>query len=207
MRDASISSWAPRSAWAGVASVGRIGKTGAPGVVATLRDGYGLATLIATAGGEAALAKAVKVETGLELPQRPIVHAAGARAAIWAGPGQWLLRADTRTGFSDLLAALAPFGAVSEQSQARAGFRVSGPHARDALAKGCMIDLHPKAFPVGSTALTSIAHMGVHIWRTDDDADGASFELLVARSMVGSFWSWFAASAAEFGCDVVGPKA
>lgn len=207
MRDTSVSSWTARFAWAGIASAGRVGKSGAAGVVATLRDNYGLATLIATAGGEAALAKAVKAETGLDLPARPVVHAAGARAAIWAGPGQWLLRAETQTGFSALLAALAPFGAVSDQSQARAGFGVSGPHARDALAKGCMIDLHPKAFPVGATALTSIAHMAVQIWRGEDDAQGATFELLVARSMAGSFWSWFSSSAAEFGCEVVGPKA
>lgn len=203
MRDTSVSSWTARSSWAGIASAGRIGKSGAPGVVTTLRDGFALATLIAPAGGEEALARAVKAETGLDLPQRPVAVAAGARAAVWAGHGQWLLRADTRTGFAELLAALAPFGAVSDQSQARAAFRVAGRHARDVLAKGCMIDLHPKAFPVGATALTSIAHMAVQLWRAEDDADGATFEVLVARSMAGSFWSWFASSAAEYGCEVV----
>jgi sarcosine oxidase gamma subunit len=50
--------------------------------------------------------------------------------------------------------------------------------------------------------LTSIAHIGVHLWRLDDGPDGSVFEIMVARSMVGSFWSWFAASAAEFGCRV-----
>ena len=65
-----------------------------------------------------------------------------------------------------------------------------------------MVDLHPSVFPVGATSLTSFAQIGVQLWRTEDGPDGAVFEILVARSMAGSFWSWFAASAAEFGCRV-----
>jgi heterotetrameric sarcosine oxidase gamma subunit len=67
-----------------------------------------------------------------------------------------------------------------------------------------MIDLHPAAFPPGAAAMTSIAHIGVHLWRLDAHANDrdAVFDILIARSMAASFWSWATASAAEYGCGV-----
>ncbi|WP_458151488.1 sarcosine oxidase subunit gamma [Bradyrhizobium sp. UFLA05-109] len=120
----------------------------------------------------------------------------------WSGPDHWLLLARHRAGFSDLLASLSDKAAVSDQSHARAALRVSGTRVREVLAKGAMIDLHSSVFSVDATALTSFAHIGVQLWRTEDGPDGAVFEILVARSMAGSFWSWLAASAAEFGYRV-----
>lgn len=195
-------SWAPRAAWAGIAQAGQIGAAGAAGVTASLLDGFGLATLIAAPGGAAVLSQAVEGRLGIALPTTPKIVSNASHDAIWSGPDQWLLRAATHEGFGDLLEALSAQAAVSDQSDARAAVRLSGPHARDVLAKGVMLDLHPAAFAVGDTALTSIAHIGVHLWRLVDGPDGSVFEIMVARSMVGSFWSWFAASAAEFGCQV-----
>lgn len=195
-------SWAPRSAWAGIAQAGPIGAAGPAGVSATLLDGFGLATLIPVPGEAAALSQAVEGRLGIALPTTPKIVPGASHDAIWSGPEQWLLRASTRDGFSGLLEALSAQAAVSDQSDARAALRLTGPHVRDMLAKGAMLDLHPAAFAVGDTALTSIAHIGVHLWRLDDGPDGSVFEIMVARSMVGSFWSWFAASAAEFGCRV-----
>ncbi|MGE7469802.1 sarcosine oxidase subunit gamma [Bosea sp. NPDC003192] len=195
-------SWAPRSAWAGIAQPGQIGAAGPAGVTATLLDGFGLATMIAAPGGTAALSTLVEGRAGIALPSTPKIASGASHDAIWSGPDQWLLRAATRDGFSGLLDALSTQAAVSDQSDARAALRLSGPHVRDVLAKGVMLDLHPAAFAVGDTALTSIAHVGVHLWRLADGPDGSVFEIMVARSMVGSFWSWFAASAAEFGCRI-----
>jgi len=195
-------SWAPRGAWAGIAQTGQIGTAGSASVTATLLDGFGLATLIAAPGRTAALSQAFEARLGIALPATPKIVSSTAHDAIWSGPEQWLLRATTRDGFSGLLEALSAQAAVSDQSDARAALRLSGAHVRDVLAKGVMLDLHPAAFAVGDTALTSIAHIGVHLWRLDDGPDGSVFEIMVARSMVGSFWSWFAASAAEFGCRV-----
>lgn len=196
------SSWAPRGAWAGIAQTGQIGTIGPAGVTANLLDGFGLATLIAAPGGATALSQAIEGRLGIALPATPRIVSNASHDAIWSGPDQWLLRAGTRDGFGDLLGALSARGSVSDQSDARAALRLSGPHVRDVLAKGVMLDLHPAAFAVGETALTSIAHIGVHLWRLADGPDGSVFEIMVARSMVGSFWSWFAASAAEFGCRV-----
>lgn len=195
-------SWAPRSAWTGIAQAGQIGAAGSAGVTATLLDGFGLATLIAAPGGTTALAQAVEAQLGIALPATPKIVSSASHDAIWSGPDQWLLRAETRDGFGGFLEALSAQAAVSDQSDARAAVRLSGPHVRDVLAKGVMLDLHPSTFAVGDVALTSIAHIGVHLWRLADGPDGSLFEIMVARSMVGSFWSWFAASAAEFGCQV-----
>lgn len=207
MADATTTIWAPRSAWAGLLEEGHIGLVGTTGVTVTARDGFGVASLIAPATGETALAEAVKTSFGLDLPTTPAVARSTTHAAVWAGPEQWLLVAEDSTGFGDALQALAELGAVAEQSSGRAVLRLSGPKVRDALAKGCMLDLHPAAFPVGMTALTSIAHIGVHLWRAQGGPDGTVFEIMVARSMAGSFWSWLSASVAEFGCEVLSPGA
>lgn len=195
-------SWAPRGAWAGIAQAGTMGAAGSPGVTARALDGFGLATLIAAPAATATLSAFVEDRLGLALPTAPRIVSGTSHDAVWSGPGQWLLRAASRDGFAQLLAELSVYAAVSEQSEARAGLRLSGPRVREALSKGVMLDLHPAAFAVGDAALTSIAHIGVQLWRLADGPQGAVFEIMVARSMAGSFWSWFDASAAEFGCAV-----
>ncbi len=197
-----LAPWAPRGAWAGIVAAGSFGATGTSGVTAEALDGLGLATLIAPPDGGNALEAFVKTRLGIALPAGPRIVSGAAHDAIWAGPDQWLLRARSRTGFAALLADLSVHAAVSDQSDARALLRFSGPRVRDALAKGVMLDLHHQAFAVEDVALTSIAYLGVHLWRMADGADGTVFELAVARSMAGSFWSWFSASAAEYGCAV-----
>ncbi|MCK1635225.1 sarcosine oxidase subunit gamma family protein [Bradyrhizobium sp. 162] len=201
MVEQETATWRARGAWAGIAEPGQIGARGDPDITAVTLDDAGFATLIASSGS-ADLELAIKRTIGLDLPRRPLVSLSNAHGLAWAGPDQWLLVARQRAGFSDVLASLSGFAAVSDQSHGRAALRVSGRRVRQALAKGAMIDLHSSVFPVGATALTSFAHIGVQLWRTEDGPDGAVFELLVARSMAGSFWSWFTASAAEFGCHV-----
>ena len=204
---ATTASWAPHSAWAGILKDGHIGLAGTTGVKVTARDGLGIASIIACETRAAALAPAVNARFGLDLPATPVVTRSATHAAVWSGPGQWLLIADDATGFAGAWQALSGLAAVADQSSGRAVLKLSGPKVRDALAKGCMLDLHPVAFPVGMTALTSIAHIGVHLWRVEDGPEGAVFEIMVARSMAGSFWSWLSASVAEFGCEVVSAKA
>lgn len=98
-------------------------------------------------------------------------------------------------------ARLADLAAVADQSDARGVLRVSGPNMRDTLAKGCLIDLHPRAFRPGDVALTSIAYIAVQLWAVDE----ATFDLAVPRSMAMSFWSWLRAPAASYGVEVAGP--
>jgi methylglutamate dehydrogenase subunit D len=201
MPETTSSIWASRSPWANIAEAGRIGATGSAGVTALTLEGLGLATLIA-APGTTGLERAVKQLIDIELPQTPLAALSSTHGVIWTGPGKWLLLARQREGFSKLLSSLSADAAVADQSHACAALRLSGPRVREVLAKGSMVDLHPSSFPVQAIALTSFAHIGVQIWRAEDGPDGAVFEILVARSLAGSFWSWFIASAAEYGCDV-----
>jgi methylglutamate dehydrogenase subunit D len=198
--DASLKmNWPRYSAWADVLVESSVDTTRAAGVTVATREGLAIASIIARPGGEAALSILLETRFGLLLPASPRVVRGAAHTCVWAGPGQWLLIAEQKEDF----AVLANVAAVSDQSDGRAALRISGPNVRDMLAKGCMIDLHPAAFPTGAAAVTSIAHIGVHLWRVDEPHENeAIFDILVARSMTASFWAWANASAAEFGCRI-----
>ena len=74
--------------------------------------------------------------------------------------------------------------------------RISGPRARDALAKGVHIDLHPSAFLPGDAAVTAVAYIGVHFWQVDA---APTYEFAMFRSFAVSFGEWLVDAAAEFG--------
>lgn len=193
--------WRPRGSWTDIAETGRFGTSGASGITVQTLDDLGLASLIARPGSDA-LERATKRLLSLDLPRQPSAALSETHGLIWSGPNQWLLLARRQEGFSDLLGLLSADAAVIDQSNSRAALRISGERVREVLAKGSMVDLHPSVFPVGAAASTSFAHVGVQFWRTEDGPDGSVFEILVARSMAGSFWSWLVASAAEYGCRV-----
>ena len=98
-----------------------------------------------------------------------------------------------------LLAPLAAHAAIVDQSHARTLIRVCGPRVRDALAKGVALDLHPSAFTPGDTALTSVAHIGIQLWQTDD---APTYAFSIPRSYAGSFWDWLLSAAAEYGLEM-----
>jgi sarcosine oxidase subunit gamma len=80
---------------------------------------------------------------------------------------------------------------------------VSGPHAREVLAKGLPIDLHPSVFGSGSAATSTISLMGVQLWQVDD---APTFDMAIFRSVSASFWRWLTASAGEYGYEVTRPE-
>jgi sarcosine oxidase subunit gamma len=53
-------------------------------------------------------------------------------------------------------------------------------------------------FPAGTSALTQMAHVGVHLTRVDGDA----FDLSVFRGFSESFWEWITEQAEEYGYQV-----
>jgi methylglutamate dehydrogenase subunit D len=196
------SAWRPRGAWEGAATAGRHGAAEGPaGIRLTLRDGIGLATLVAADGGDAALRAALAERFGPSLPGAGEAVFVGETGLVWSAPGQWLAVAPTPQALRDLPEALRGIAAVTDQSDGRALVRISGPKARAMLAKGVAIDLHPRAFGPGRAAVTSIAHIGVQLWQRDA---GPTYEIAVARSFAGSFWHWLEHAAAEFGIEVEG---
>ena len=196
----------PRAAFAGIALPGRFGAgTGAPGV--TLREVTELAmvSVIARKGQSAALAAAARRAFGAELPTTPRRVEARDLAFIWAGPEQWVVVAGR--GDNDALARMLAgefkgFASLAAQGDGRATLRISGPRARDALAKGLPLDLHEHAFKPGDTGLSVIANMGVQITQLDD---APTYEIALPRSFAKSFWHWLTLSAGEYGYEVGTP--
>jgi sarcosine oxidase subunit gamma len=190
------------SALDGAVAPGRHGRrAGDPGVIATEVGNVGLALVTARKGKRASLADAARGTFGVELPDAPRRVAGREIAFIWSGPDQWLAHVAPApaAGMEAMLAPLAGPASLVDQSHGRTVLRVTGPRVRDALAKGFPIDLHPRAFKVGDTAVTSVAHIGVQIWQTDA---APTYEIAVARGFALSFWHWLEASAAEYGLDL-----
>ncbi|MFO1149207.1 MAG: sarcosine oxidase subunit gamma family protein [Alsobacter sp.] len=195
----------PRSAFHGLLRPGRHGRAdGAAGVVVRERTGVAIASLTARKGQSELLGSAVKARLGLTLPRDPVRMKFGALAASWAGPDQWtvLAEGDTAAGLLQELGRAADgLAAMAEVGHGRGILEVSGPRARDALAKGIAIDLDPRAFPPGRTALTMASLIDVQITALDDRP---AYELMLFRGFAGSFWHWLEASALEFGLEVSG---
>lgn len=193
--------WRSRGAFDGIAAAGRHGRAdGAAGVSVTPREHLGLAAIIAREGGGPALSDPLRDLIGVAPPSTPKVARGTGGDLVWSGPNQWLVVSPQRSIAERLTGKLAGLAAVSDQKDARAVLRLGGPRIREALAKGCLVDLHPRAFRPGDAASTIIAHVGVQLWQLDE---GPTYDLAVFRSMSGSFWSWLMASSAEFGCEVI----
>ena len=141
----------------------------------------------------------------LLLPTEPCTSAVkGQLRALWLCPDAWLLTCpagDVSGLTGSLRAALADaHAAITDLTDGRVAFRIAGPSARDVLAKGCPLDLHPHAFPVGSCAQSLLAKASVLIHLLDDDPErGPSFEVYVARSFAHYLWTWLEDAGREYG--------
>jgi sarcosine oxidase subunit gamma len=120
---------------------------------------------------------------------------------IGIGPGNWLYTDEDANGGDDdaavamLCERLAGVASVFDQSSGYGVLRIEGSAAAALIGKGAFIDLHPAAFPLGSSAVTVIAHIDAILWRLDEDV----FEIAIFRSFAGSFWHWLATAAAAMG--------
>ena len=193
----------PRSGLEHLAVPGRHGAaSGAAGIEVALRTELALASVMARKGRSDALARRVMDAFGLVLPARPRRGASGPIAFAWAGPGHWLAIADGMGGQAferQLRRELADLASVSDQSDGCIVIGVGGPAAREALAKGVMVDLHPSAFTPGDAGVTSVAHVAVHFWQL---TAAPTYEFAVPRSLTASFWHWLMESSAQYGVTV-----
>jgi sarcosine oxidase subunit gamma len=151
--------------------------------------------------GDAGFLSAVRAAAGLELPLEPnATRRAGSVTALWLGPDEWLITApadEQRVLVPALRASLGErHAAVVDLTESRTVIAVSGAHARDLLAKGCTLDLHPRAFPVGACAQTGLARAGVVLHLVDETP---TFEITILRSFADYMWVWLADAAQEYG--------
>ena len=162
-----------------------------------------IAQVMGRKGQDAALRSAVAGALGLDLPHSGSSASNGSVTAIWIAPEAWLI---LRHGTPDeglareLIAACAATASISDQTWGKSIVRVSGARARDVLAKGCRIDLHPRVFGPGKSAVTPIAHIHAVLSQIDTKP---TFDLIVPSTLARDFVEWLRLSAAEFGYEIV----
>jgi len=163
-----------------------------------------MATVMAYKGQRGALSARLLEKYGLPLPDGPRRVANGTAALVGQGPRTFLFQREAGSSLEPELAqALGDTSAVTDQSDGYAVLRLGGPRVRQLLEKCVSIDLHDKVFTPGSVASTSCAHIGVIIWRLDDEAGLAKFEIAAFRSFARSLWHFVEESTAEFGLAIV----
>ena len=151
-------------------------------------------------GKEGALRRAGKRALGVEPPPIGAWREGRGLTVMGFGPGLWSIVGPAGADFADLRAAVGAHAAVVETGHGLAWFELSGARAAHVLAKGCRLDLHPRAFGSDACARTVIAQVPATIWRT---GDRPCFGLAVPLTFAQSFAHFLLASAAEAGCEVL----
>lgn len=181
----------------GIPKVGRLGKPDvAPGVRVELRDTLSICTVQPFRGRSAACAARLKGAIGVDLPAVGRTAGNGRDTLVWNGPDMFVAISADPDLAESLRKALAGEAAVVDQSDGKLLLRVSGPDARAVLEKGVTIDLHPRAFAAGHSAMTLLSHLPVQLVQCDDLP---TYEIILSRAFAADLWHWLEESAGEFG--------
>ena len=140
-----------------------------------------------------ALTQAVARALGFAPPETPnTVTSAGARRALWLSPGTWRIVGGPDDAAARLETALREavpraLASVVDVSDSYTVIQIRGAGARAALARGCPLDLHARAFGAGRCARSLLVHNDVLLHQCDD---APSFDVEVRRSVAPYVWSW-----------------
>ena len=161
--------------------------------------------------GDPAFVEAVRAALGAAPPTEPNTVALGDDLALlWLGPDEWLAvrHAATPGAEAELAAKLrgaltGSHAAVTEVGESLCCIAVAGPRARDLIAKGCPLDLHPRAF--GGTGHCAQSHLAKAAITLHQTGDTPAFDLYTRRSFADYLWRWLEDAAREYGGAVVRP--
>jgi len=144
-----------------------------------------LAVVLVRRGKAAEVSRIMHARRGFELPSPGRLNATGNEALLWSGPDRYLsVREDGAPDLAgEMAASLDGLAYVAEATSSRSVLGVSGHAAAEWLNRLVPIDLHPRAFTVGSVALTVAAHVPIQIWRPDE----TWFRLACPGSFAASF--------------------
>ena len=136
-----------------------------------------------------------------ELPHNASMIVAGDDVeVIWLGPDECLATSRGRAALTlelQLRQAVAEHGgAAVDVSAQRTALRLHGERARDVLAKGCSIDLHPKVFGLGAAVQTMLGQAAIVLIPLNDN--GTDYRMLVRSSFAGYLAEWLVDAAEEF---------
>ena len=124
-------------------------------------------------GGEDGAKKAIKSAFGIALPNVGVSDVASDHSAaimrLANDQAFVLFPCPTPDAERQIAGKLKGAAYTTDQTDAWCALELSGPLARAALERICMIDLHPDAFAVNAIARTVMEHMGAIIVRTADD--------------------------------------
>src|SRR5262245_6066671 len=107
------------------------------------------------------------IQAGFDAPELPLKvgqSTLGDPHVLCVAPTAWLLTTDTTdTEWHKQLQQRASRHSLAtlELTSGLAAFHLVGSAVRDILAKGCGLDLHPAAFPIGACARTRFAQISV----------------------------------------------
>jgi sarcosine oxidase subunit gamma len=154
---------------------------------------------------DAAAVAAVGAVLGVELPVEPCTFTSGtapfgAVEVAWMGPDEYLVLAPPDLALALETAVRQAFGespgAAVDVSAQRTTVTLAGPHARDVLAHGCSIDLHPAAAKTGTCVQTLLSRTGIVL--LVDDAARGEFTVLVRASFAEYFAAWLVDASVEY---------
>lgn len=141
------------------------------------------------------------VETALRaaLPAANRTIACSEGNILWLGPDEFLIVTEPG-GETAVVAALSPAlqgrrAAIIDISDSRTTIALSGRRARDLLAKGSGLDLHPRSFTPGQCAQSFLAKVKIALHQLDD---APSYHIIVERSVAEYLFLWLADAAREF---------
>ncbi|MEM7122012.1 MAG: sarcosine oxidase subunit gamma family protein [Pseudomonadota bacterium] len=148
-----------------------------------------------------AIEKEVKKATGLDLPLTPNTTSQGnGLTGLWLGPDEWLIVGPPGAERALVEALDGAARAVIDVSEGRTVIRLAGPMARDVLAMGCPLDLHPSVFTAGQCAQSHLARTTIIL----DQVDNAPvYDVYVERSQADYLWTWFERAGEAYGVAIV----
>ncbi len=161
----------------------------------------GLRGMITVRGdlASAEMSKAIKAATGADVPAQRKVSVGGNGAVAWMSPDELLVIVsyeEAPAKADALSSALSGAHAlVTNVSDARAVFRVSGEASRDVLAKLAPVDFSADAFGAGDIRRSRLAQVPAAVWGNDD----GSFEVICFRSVAQYVFDVLRISAAKGG--------
>ncbi|MGW4643177.1 sarcosine oxidase subunit gamma [Sphaerisporangium sp. NPDC004334] len=124
---------------------------------------------------------------GMRLPLEPGTWLRSGEAdVVWLGPDEWLVIGEAPLSRSEEVA-------VTDVSAQRTTIVVAGPGARDLLAHGCALDLHPSVFGPGRCAQTTLARAQVLLIAGEEE-----FRVLVRASYARYLAAWLVDAAVDY---------
>ena len=149
------------------------------GAALEVRPGYGYLNLRGDPNSERFLQAAL----GQPLPAEAGTFTTGEHTIYRLGPDEWLLA----TGIGrekETAGALAKnltgqCYSLVDVTGGQVMIRLRGPRARKVLARGCTLDLHPRAFKAGQCAQSTLEKASMLIALVDDEP---TFDIIVRRS-------------------------